>query len=266
MILEFVKGISVEFDILIFVFGLVFGSFLNVLILRLPENKSLFYPPSSCSTCNNKLKFYHNIPVISWLVLGGKCGFCKSKISCQYPLIELIVGFIFLYTIDIYSLEAFIYSIFLALSFSLLFALCIIDVRYLAVPSFTLMLTLIFALIYTHSLDSFKNALLFAGGAYLLKALIESIMNIKANSEEECVQVMGEADIEIMALIGALLGVLEGFVAIFLGALVSLPVFMYLRLKGKENIQVPFIPFLSIGLAIAWFFPTISEFCLDYVR
>lgn len=255
-----------EFSILVFIFGLVFGSFLNVLILRLPERKSVFYPPSSCGSCNNKLKFYHNIPIISWLVLGGKCGFCKSKISIQYPLIELIVGFIFLYCIDISSLENLAYSICLALSFSLLFALCIIDVRYLAVPSFTLMLTLIFALIYTHSISNFKDALIFAGGAYLLKSLIESIMNAKAKSDDECIQVMGEADIEIMALIGALLGIKLGFVAIFLGAVVSLPVFMYLRIKGKENIQVPFIPFLSIGLALVWFFPSVGQFCLDYVQ
>lgn len=255
-----------EFKICIFILGLVFGSFLNVLILRLPKRVSLFYPPSSCGSCGKRLKFYHNIPVISWIILGGKCGFCKNKISCQYPLIELIIGVLFLFCVEVSSLEAFLYSLCLALSFSLLFALCIIDFRYLAVPCGTLILTLIFALIYTHSLVSFQNALMFAGGAYLLKSLIESVINIKAKNDDECVQVMGEADIEIMALIGALVGIKLGFVAIFLGAVTSLPVFMYFRLKGKENIQVPFIPFLSFGLALVWFFPSVGQFCLDFLQ
>jgi len=82
--------------IFIFLFGISVGSFLNVLIYRIPENKSILNPPSSCPKCNNRLKWYHNIPILGWVMLGGKCAYCKEKISAQYPIVELINGIIWI--------------------------------------------------------------------------------------------------------------------------------------------------------------------------
>lgn len=82
------------FDVYIFIFGLLIGSFLNVVILRLPKSRDLVYQRSICPQCGNQLKWYHNIPLISFLVLRGKCAFCKKKISIRYPLVELLTGLI----------------------------------------------------------------------------------------------------------------------------------------------------------------------------
>lgn len=80
---------------LVFITGLCIGSFLNVVIVRAFSNESIVLPPSKCPKCSNRLKWYHNIPVLSYLFLKGKCGFCKEKISIQYPVIELVTGLLF---------------------------------------------------------------------------------------------------------------------------------------------------------------------------
>jgi prepilin signal peptidase PulO-like enzyme (type II secretory pathway) len=82
------------FDIYVFIFGLLIGSFLNVVILRLPEKKDLVYTRSACPSCGGKLKWYHNIPVLSFLALKGKCAYCQQRISWRYPLIELMTGLV----------------------------------------------------------------------------------------------------------------------------------------------------------------------------
>lgn len=79
----------------VFIIGLCIGSFLNVVILRALSNESIVFPPSKCPTCGNRLKWWHNIPVLSYILLKGKCGFCGCKISIQYPIIELITGILF---------------------------------------------------------------------------------------------------------------------------------------------------------------------------
>lgn len=82
----------------VFIIGLCIGSFLNVVVLRAFSNESIAYPASKCPKCNTPLKWYHNIPVLSYLFLRGKCGFCRDKISIQYPIVELITGLLFVAT------------------------------------------------------------------------------------------------------------------------------------------------------------------------
>ncbi len=79
----------------VFIIGLCIGSFLNVVILRALSNESIIFPPSKCPVCGNSLKWWHNIPVLSYILLKGKCGFCKCKISIQYPIVELLTGILF---------------------------------------------------------------------------------------------------------------------------------------------------------------------------
>ena len=81
---------------MIFIFGMLTGSFVNVCIYRIPLGKSIVFPPSSCTKCSHMIKWYENIPVLSWLILGGKCSGCKEKISMIYPVIEMINGFLYL--------------------------------------------------------------------------------------------------------------------------------------------------------------------------
>jgi leader peptidase (prepilin peptidase)/N-methyltransferase len=88
-------GILISVLVFVFIIGLCIGSFLNVCILRALSGESIVFPPSKCPKCGNKLKWWHNIPVLSYIFLRGKCGFCKEHISIQYPIVELITGFIF---------------------------------------------------------------------------------------------------------------------------------------------------------------------------
>ncbi|WP_331773959.1 prepilin peptidase [Sulfurospirillum sp. 1612] len=222
--------------------GLAIGSFLNVVILRVPENQSISFPSSHCPKCKTKLKFYHNIPVISWIALRGKCAFCHEKISFQYPLVELITAMIFI--IAYLKYENITQGLILGLLFALLLALSVIDLRYKAVPDI-LSFPALFVAFFARSIpESFYDALLFAGGFSLLRMIISWIIKKEA---------MGEADIIIAGVIGGVLGVQLGLGAIYIAAVIALPAFL---LVGKKGFQLPFIPFLTLGLYITWVFDT----------
>ena len=220
-------------------FGLLFGSFLNVLILRIPKEESIVFPGSHCPKCNNKLKWWHNIPVLSWLLLGGKCYFCKEKISIQYPLIELASAVIF--ALVYWKLQSVPYAIVAGLVFALLLGLSVIDFRYKAVPDSLNLAALTLAIFASDTiLANFINALLFAGGFSLLRFYVSYIVKKEA---------LGEADIMIAATIGAMVGLKLGAVAIFLSAVIALPVFIIIR---EKDFEVPYIPFLALALFIVY--------------
>ncbi len=227
--------------VLFILFGLLFGSFLNVLILRIPKEESVVFPSSYCPNCKNRLKFYHNIPLLSWIFLRGKCAFCSQKISIQYPLVELFTTLIFL--IIFIKNSNITEALIISLVFALLFALSIIDFRYKAVPD-SLNLTTLSLAIFSSSaiIDNFTNALLFAGGFSLLRFYVSYIVKKEA---------LGEADIMIAATIGALVGIKLGLFVIFLSAIIALPVFIILK---DKNLEIPFIPFLALALFIVYIF------------
>lgn len=232
--------------IMIFIFGLLIGSFLNVVIIRLPEDKSIAFPASHCVHCNKKLKFYHNIPLLSWIALGGKCAYCKKPISKQYPLIELLTGIIFLAVF--YKFGIGFYAFGISVVFTLLLALSAIDWKYKMVPDSLNLLALTVAIVSAFNLggilNNFINALLFAGGFSLLRFYVSYLAKKEA---------MGEADIMIAATMGAVLGIKLGFISIFIGAIIAIVPLM-LNIKGKE---LPFIPFLALGAFVTLMFDVI---------
>ncbi len=226
---------------LITLFGLLFGSFLNVLILRIPKDESVVFPSSHCPKCNTDLKWWHNIPLISWLLLGGKCAFCKEKISFQYPLIELTSAIIFL--LAYLKMGDVTHGVVVGLVFALLLGLSIIDFRYKAVPDSLNLAALTLAIFSSSAiLTNFSNALLFAGGFSLLRFYVSFVIKKEA---------LGEADIMIAATIGAMVGVKMGLFTIFLSAIIAMPVFIYIKEKDYE---VPFIPFLALALFLVYMF------------
>jgi len=220
--------------------GLAIGSFLNVVIIRVPKGESISLPASHCVTCKHPLKWYHNIPILSWLFLGGKCAFCKEKISIQYPIIEALTTFIFISTA--YQSDSVAEALILSTLFTMLLALSVIDLKYKAVPDCISIPALFVALFIDDFLISLNDALLLAGGFALLRILVSWIIKREA---------MGEADIIIAGVIGATVGVELGLAAIYISALIALPVFMIVKKKGYE---LPFIPFLALGLYITWAF------------
>lgn len=227
-------------SILIILFGLCIGSFLNVAILRLPKGESINLPASHCPQCLHPLKWYHNIPLVSWLALRGKCAFCHTPISIQYPLVEVSSAII--YGLCYFRLGNATQALLLASVFVLLLSLSIIDLRYKAVPDSLSLPALLIAFCTASPLQSLQNGLLLMGAFTLLRFVVSAL----AKKE-----VMGEADIIIAGIIGALVGIKLGLVAIYISAIIALIVFMIVRKKGYE---LPFIPFLSLGLALTWFF------------
>jgi len=251
-----------------FIFGLLFGSFLNVVILRIPKGESVVFKSSHCYSCGNSLKPWHNIPLFSWLFLRGKCSFCKTKISIQYPLIELTSGLIFVAIAAQYSLS--IPAFFIAMSFLMLLALSMIDFKYKMVPDSLNLLAITFAVLGAWSMQGFllnlQNALLFAGGFTLLRFslsyyLTSSIFRAGLKTQTSWnkhydrtpfIEAMGEGDIMVAATMGALLGVKLTLIAIFFSALLALPVMLVVMNRSAEEQRVPFVPFLALATFIVF--------------
>ena len=239
-------------SVIVFFIGLVFGSFLNVLIYRLPLSISLLKPlGSACPHCNYKIKWYENIPVFSYLFLKGRCSSCSDSISIDYPLVELITAVV---TLMLYSNFWIGWEMIITISlFYVLIVLSFIDLKYRAVPDYLLIIVVVLAIL----VGDIINILLFTGGFVLLElAITFYIQNIKAkitqNKELENQRALGEGDMPIVGVIGGLLGVQLGITAIFLAAVLALLPAIY-NLYSKKEIETAFIPFLSLGLLVTLF-------------
>ena len=235
--------------IVVFIFGIMIGSFLNVVIYRIPKGESIAFPASKCQSCQTPLKWYHNIPIFSWLFLGGKCAFCKEPIAKQYPIVEFLTGIIF--TALYFKLGLVWYLPFVAASFATLFALVMIDFKYMAVPDNVNFTALLFALVQPNFLDALLYAAIAAGGLYLI-GLLSSLLARR--------EAMGGADVIVAGTMGALLGFPNFFVAIFLSALLAMVPAMLYRDKG-----VPFVPFLALATFIVYLYDTQATQLLEKI-
>ena len=241
--------VMIELTIAVFIFGTLIGSFLNVVIWRVPKGESIIFPSSKCQSCSTSLNWYHNIPLFSWLFLRGKCGFCGASISKQYPLVELITGILF--TLLYLKLGLVWYFPFVALSFAALLALVMIDFKYMAVPDNVNFIALFFALIQPNFLDAMLYAAIAAGGLYLIGLLSSFIAKREA---------MGGADVIVAGTMGALLGFPNFFIALFLSAILAFIPALIWREKG-----VPFVPFLAVATFIVYLYDTQATAFLDMV-
>jgi leader peptidase (prepilin peptidase)/N-methyltransferase len=253
-----------------FIFGIVFGSFLNVVILRIPKGESVIFTSSHCIECCNTLKPWHNIPLFSWIFLKGKCSYCKTKISIQYPLIELISGVIF--AVLSLKIGVGLPQIFIAFSFLTLLALSMIDFKYKMVPDSLNLLAIVFAIFGAWNIEgiinNFQNALIFAGGFTLLRFALSYYLTSsvyraglktktswnKFYDRTPFIEAMGEGDIMVAATMGALLGTQLTLAAIFLSAVLALPVMLFLRNGSAEDQRVPYVPFLAMATLIVYIY------------
>jgi leader peptidase (prepilin peptidase)/N-methyltransferase len=241
--------IEIVTGIIVFIFGIMIGSFLNVVIYRIPKGESIVFPASKCQSCQTPLKWYHNIPLFSWMALGGKCGFCEEKISAQYPIVELLTGVIFVALY--FKLGLVWYLPFIAASFAALLALVMIDFKYMAVPDNVNFAALIFALVQPEFLMALLYASIAAGGLYLI-GLLSSLLARK--------QAMGGADVIVAGTMGALLGFPNFFIALFLSALLAMVPALIWRDKG-----VPFVPFLALATFIVYLYHTQATQLLEAI-
>lgn len=231
--------------LMFFIFGLVFGSFYNVCIYRIPRQENIAFPPSHCANCNKELKAYELIPVISYLALGGKCRGCKQKISFIYPLIELITGFIFLgmYINFGISINTFKYIIL----FSILLIEAVIDIKTKEVYFSVSLVGFIFGIIF--SIIEIINGKPIIEGvlSILIPLIIVGIIYLLAKRFDG----FGAGDLEVYLFIALYLTpILMGLTIIF--SIIIGGVFaIILLLMGKRKVLIPFVPFISIGTLIS---------------
>ena len=230
-----------------------------MLIYRIPNNISLINPSRSiCPKCNNTIKWYENIPLFSYIFLKARCSKCQNKISLSYPITELIFAFS---TLILYIKFDLSFDLFLILLFFYILAiLSFIDLKYKAVPDYLLLV--LFIISFFISKDSFfislQNAMLFAGGFVLLNFIITFyIQNIKSrllkNDSLKTQEALGEGDIPVIAAIAIILGAKLALIAIFLSALFAIIPAIYSSYT-KKDIEIPFIPYLSLGLFCTFIF------------
>lgn len=244
-------------EIFVFIFGLFVGSFLNVCIWRLPAEEQVVKGRSHCRACGHTIPWYDNVPLISYVALGGKCRFCKARISWLYPAVELATGFLFLGAALRFGPNA-IGIVYAALAASLLL-ISVIDAREKVIPDgvtlpgmgLGLMLSFLFPALHA-DLSRWQGLLssvvgLAAGGGFLWA--IGAIGGWVFKKEA-----MGGGDVKLMAMVGSVIGwqkilLVNLFLAPLLGSLVGI----FLKIRYKESV-IPYGPFLSIGTfaAVLW--------------
>jgi len=233
------------------IFGALIGSFLNVCILRVPKGESIVFPGSRCPYCKKPIKFYDNIPLISYLLLRGKCRQCKKPISPQYPLVEGITAVSSLLLFIKYgpSLSYLFYFLFV----DGLIVITVIDLYDQIIPDVISIpgigMGLLCSLIIPHLtlLDSLKGILVGGGSLFLVAKLYQWLFKREG---------MGGGDVKLLAMIGAFLGWKAVILTIFLSSLVgSIIGIVVIVSKGKDfKYAIPFGPFLSFGAVIALFY------------
>ncbi len=233
-----------------FVLGAVIGSFLNVCIYRIPAGKSIVSPPSSCPHCGHRIRWFQNIPILSYLVLMGKCAGCSQKISLRYPLIEALTGGLFVLVLYAFglSLATPIYWLFAAA----LVVITFIDLDHQIIPDVISLPGIVFgfacsfAIPWLGWLDSLLG--IFLGGGLLLAIAWGYQLLTKREG-------MGGGDIKLLAMIGAFLGWKAVFPIIFVASLAGTLVGVPLMLLGRKDsrLALPFGPFLSFS-AIVYLF------------
>lgn len=234
--------------ILIVVFGLVWGSFLNVVIYRLPRGLSLLRPPSSCPHCGKQIKFYENIPILSYLALRGKCGSCKANISPAYPLVEALTPFCFLLVYMQYSLSPhFFVSCLFA---SALIVLGFIDYYHQILPDEITLPGFVLALLYTFFRDdlSLPQALLGAGVGAGFLLLVYGVYYLLRKKEG-----LGLGDVTMMLMVGAFLGWKQTLLTLILASIGGAIVGVFFIIFKKKDLQhaLPFGTFLAPAAFVA---------------
>ena len=237
----------------VLLFGLAFGSFINVLIYRLPRNESLVRPKSKCPECGTAIKFYDNIPVLSYIILRGKCRNCGKTISLRYPLIEILSGL--LMTFAIFRFGFTVKGIEVAFLSLVLLAIFFIDLDFtiipnsLTLPGIPIGLAVSFipgAMIgWTQSLIG----LAVGGGVFFIVGFLGELVFKK--------EALGFGDVKYAAMVGAFLGwknlLLMLIIASFLGSVIGIAMILASRDK-KKSTYIPFGPFLTVGAWISIYF------------
>ena len=232
------------------VFGLVIGSFLNVVIARVPEGRSLWRPGSACPTCGAAIAWHDNIPILSYVALRGHCRACSAVIPWRYPVVEAATGLLFIAAFERFGATAdFVVA---AVLLAALVAITAIDLRLQIIPDAITLPGIIvgfLANLATLRVSWVDSAIGIAVGGGIFWAILEGSLLVTGREG------MGGGDVKLGAMLGAFLGwkvaLLSIFLAVLLGGVVAL-VLLGSRITGRKD-PIPFGPFLAAGGAAGLF-------------
>jgi leader peptidase (prepilin peptidase)/N-methyltransferase len=240
-----------QFPVFAFIFGAVVGSFLNVCIFRIPKDESIVFPPSHCQNCDYRIRWYDNIPILSYLLLGGKCRSCKSPISAQYPVVELINALLTMFLFLKFGPTLVFLVMFLFCSS--LVVVTFVDLEHQIIPDVISLPGIVvgFATSFFIPWLGWQNSLygiLLGGGSLMLVAYGYQFLAKKEG--------MGGGDIKLLAMMGAFLGWRSVPFIIFAASLVGtvIGVTMMLVQKKDGKLAIPFGPFLAFGAILYIFY------------
>lgn len=231
--------------VLTFILGLCVGSFLNVLIDRLPKGEQVFWGRSYCDSCRQPLSWYDLIPLVSFILLGRRCRYCRALISWQYPVVELATAILFLASFQFLELGALVY---LLLVVSGLIVIFFTDLKYRIIPDQVVIflgVTSLLFLFFSHQ-PSTINHLLSAVTMFLIFLLLAFITHGRG---------MGLGDVKFAAVMGLTLGFPKIFIAFYLSFLTGAIFSLILIILGKKTMKstIPFGPFLVASTMVSLF-------------
>jgi len=239
---------NIYFTIVFFIVGLVFGSFYNVVGLRLCKNENILFPSSHCPKCNHKLKPYELIPVFSYIFLKGKCKKCKEKISIMYPFVELCTGILFAISFYRYGFSI---EIILALLLSSLFMIIVVtDLNYYIIPDSIIVFFGILIFIYNIISKGILDACTYAVYGLIMFLLMYLLMKFgNAVFKKES---LGGGDIKLMGILGMINKPLVSITGLTIAAFIALPCSIYFLKNNKDRV-IPFGPFIAAGFLLIMF-------------
>ncbi len=247
--------------LIFFIFGLVFGSFFNVCIYRIPREENIAYPPSHCAKCGRELKAYELIPVLSWVILRGRCKSCNEKISIIYPLIELITAFMFLimYLNFGLTINTFKYIVL----FSILIIASTIDIKtkevYFSVSLVGFLFGISFSIIEIINGKPLKEGII----SILIPLIIVGIIYLISKRFDG----FGAGDLEVYLFVALYLSpILMGvtlIVSIILGGILAI----FLLIIGKRKMEIPFVPFIALGtfISVLWWIDILNVYLNTFI-
>ncbi len=243
---------------IVFIFGAVIGSFLNVCIYRIPRGMSIIIPSSMCPACGNQIRFYDNIPIISYILLRGRCRYCKSRITIRYPAVESLNATLYILILYRFGHNDLLPVISYFIFISSLIVITFIDLEFQIIPdritlpwiplSLILGATVLPDPFFRYDFLGFKSSLigLTSGGGLFYFIAVAGRAILKKDA-------MGGGDIKMMAMIGGVLGWKGVILTTFIGSLIgSIAGAVVIVLKGRKwGIRIPFGPFLAIGAIVS---------------
>jgi leader peptidase (prepilin peptidase)/N-methyltransferase len=258
--------------VIVFLFGLIVGSFLNVCIVRLPREQSIVSPRSQCPRCRTLIRWYDNIPLISFIALGGKCRSCGLPISWRYPLVELLNGLLYLWAYAAFGLTG---ETGMAMALcSALLVITFIDLDHQIIPDVItipgMIIGLLAAPLFMSALEppmAFSLGRLLPSAGTYLTGFVNSLVGLVLGAAPlfiigwlwekfRKVEAMGGGDVKYMGMVGSFLGWKGAFLTIMLGALTGSIVGMTLIALKKHQADkvIPFGPYLAFGTLLTLFY------------